>query len=218
MEDHSIKYRNCGPDNPWHILLVDGATSHENPYFTIKAVAFNIEIVQFPSHLTHLLQPLDVGCFRTWKHWQQIALMNALRCFTPEYNIRASFRDLPFIRSQMFKSPTIKHAFRDAGMWPVGFQAVQKKVIEYGKKQNKDRRDRRKMSRKSWKPLRFLESMVISICPNSYLPNRMPNIKLLSQLCKSRSITSSLLHHVKYTDVIQYTQIHLSRGAIHESP
>jgi hypothetical protein len=30
---------------------------------------------------------------------------------------------------------TIKHAFRDAGMWLVSFKAVQKKVIEYKKKE-----------------------------------------------------------------------------------
>jgi hypothetical protein len=51
----------------------------------------------------------------------------------PEYNIRAFFQDLPFIRQQTFNASTIKHAFRDAGMWPVSFKAVQKKVIEYEK-------------------------------------------------------------------------------------
>jgi hypothetical protein len=59
--------------------------------------------------------------------------MNAIRCFTPEYNIQAFFQDLPFIRQQTFKASTIKHAFRDTEMWPVSFKAVQKKVIKYKK-------------------------------------------------------------------------------------
>jgi hypothetical protein len=27
--DHFIKHNNCGPSEPWHILLIDGATCHE---------------------------------------------------------------------------------------------------------------------------------------------------------------------------------------------
>jgi hypothetical protein len=61
--------------------------------------------------------------------------MNAIQCFMPEYNVRAFFRDLPFIRQQTFKASTIKHMFKDAGMWLVSFKAVQKKVIKYRKKE-----------------------------------------------------------------------------------
>jgi hypothetical protein len=132
--DHFIKHNSCGPNEKWNILLVDGATCHEAPRFVLKALAYNIEIIKFPSHLTHLLQPLDVGCFRQWKHWQQVAIMNAIRSFQPEYNIRTFFQDLPFIREKTFKERTIKHAFRDAGMWPVSFKAIQAKIHEYGKK------------------------------------------------------------------------------------
>ena len=62
--DHFIRHNDCGPNKPWHVLLLDGATCHDAPQFVLKALAYNIEIVQFPSYLTHLLQPLDVGCFR----------------------------------------------------------------------------------------------------------------------------------------------------------
>ena len=53
--DHFIKHNKCGPDQLWHVLLIDGATCHEAPLFVLKALAYNIEIVKFPSHLTHLL-------------------------------------------------------------------------------------------------------------------------------------------------------------------
>jgi hypothetical protein len=62
--DHFIKHNDCGPDKPWVLLLVDGATCHKAPQFVLKAIAHNIEVVKFLSHLTHLMQPLDVGCFR----------------------------------------------------------------------------------------------------------------------------------------------------------
>jgi hypothetical protein len=61
--DHFIKYNDCGPDKPWRILLIDGATCHEAPEFIIKAKVNHIWIVKFPAHQTHLIQPADVGCF-----------------------------------------------------------------------------------------------------------------------------------------------------------
>jgi hypothetical protein len=37
-----------------------------------------------------------------------------------------------------FTVRTIKHAFQNAGIWPVSFKAVRRKLKEYGKKQRKD--------------------------------------------------------------------------------
>ena len=33
--DHFIKHNNCGPDKPWRILLMDGATCHDAPEFIL---------------------------------------------------------------------------------------------------------------------------------------------------------------------------------------
>jgi hypothetical protein len=52
--DHFIKHRKYGPDQLWHILFVDGATCYKTPQFALKAITHNIEIIVFPSHLTHL--------------------------------------------------------------------------------------------------------------------------------------------------------------------
>jgi len=136
--DHFIKHNNCGPDKEWHILLIDGATCHNAPNFRLKAFANKIWLVKFPSHQTHLLQPCDVGCFRTWKHWQQVKVMDAIRSYQPEYNLCSFLADLPEIRERTFTVHTIKHAFQNAGIWPVSFKAVKKKLKEYGKKKKKD--------------------------------------------------------------------------------
>jgi hypothetical protein len=136
--DHFIKHNNCGPDEPWHILLIDGATCHEAPEFILKAKMNRIWIVKFPSHQTHLIQPLDVGCFRQWKRHQQSAIMNAIRSYEAEYNVQSFFRDLPQLREKTFTKRTIKHSFQNAGIWPVSFRAVKKKLKEYGKKRKRD--------------------------------------------------------------------------------
>jgi hypothetical protein len=64
--------------------------------------------------------------------------MNAIRSYEPEYNVQCFFRDLPGIREKTFTVRTIKHAFQNAGIWPVSFKAVRRKLKEYGKKRRKD--------------------------------------------------------------------------------
>ena len=117
--EHFIKHTDSGPDKLWKLLLLDGHVSHECPQFVLKAEESNIALYRFPSHLTHILQALDVGVFRPWKHWHKKAISNALRSLDLEYNIRSLFRDLAEIREQTFKDYTIKNSFRDSGTWPV---------------------------------------------------------------------------------------------------
>ena len=64
--------------------------------------------------------------------------MNAIRSYEAEYLVSSFFRDLPGIREKTFTVPTIKHAFQNAGIWPVSFKAVKRKLKEYGKKSKKD--------------------------------------------------------------------------------
>jgi hypothetical protein len=51
----------------FHILLVDGHDSHERYSVLQMARMNNIIIVRFPSHCTHLLQPLDLVYFKLLK-------------------------------------------------------------------------------------------------------------------------------------------------------
>ena len=39
---------------------------------------------------------------------------------------------------QTFKESTVKNTFKEAGVWPVSFKAVQKKLKEYSKKKRQD--------------------------------------------------------------------------------
>jgi hypothetical protein len=64
--------------------------------------------------------------------------MDAIRSFQPEYNLNSLLRDLPEIREKTFTVRTIKHSFQNAGIWPVSFKAVKKKLKEYGRKSKRD--------------------------------------------------------------------------------
>ncbi len=114
-------------------LLLDSHTSHHHPPFAILAEKYNIYPFTFPSHLTHILQPLDVGIFQPYKHWHKVAVQTAIRSLDLQYDLSSFLRNLPTIRANTFKPQTIIHAFRKAGMWPVNSTVSLQKIQKYSK-------------------------------------------------------------------------------------
>ena len=114
--DHLIEHSHAGPDKPWKLLLLDGHESHRYDPFQLKAAEHHIKLFFYPSHLTHVLQPLDVGIFRPWKHYHSLAVQAALRSLDFEYTITSFFRDLSSIRKQTMQKHTIVNSFKDLGM------------------------------------------------------------------------------------------------------
>ena len=56
------------PHEDTKVILLDSHISHTSDDFVIMAREHNILIYAFPLHLTHVLQPLDVGVFQPYKH------------------------------------------------------------------------------------------------------------------------------------------------------
>jgi hypothetical protein len=143
--------------------------------------------------------------------------MNAIQCFTPEYNIQAFFRDLPFIRQQTFKASTIKHTFKDTGIWPVSFKAVQKKVIEYRKK------EKLRHARQAENQWEDMKDVLKGKNTSDYeLPELLPpqsyaecQAAISSIQGKINNLLSSPSRQ-RFSIIIQSTQIHLSHATIHE--
>jgi hypothetical protein len=132
--NHLIQHSHAGPDKPWKLLLCDGHESHRYDPFVLKLVENHIKVFWFPSHLTHILQPLDVGIFRPWKHFHNLCIQSALRSLDFEYTITSFFRDLTKIRKDAMKVYTIKNAFKAARMWPHSLKAGLQKMRSYGKR------------------------------------------------------------------------------------
>jgi hypothetical protein len=114
--DHLILHTNARLDKPPKVLLIDQHSSHMDPNFTIKATAHNIHLYPFPSHLTYVLQPLDVGVFQPYKHWHKKAVQHAMRNLDLDYNVASFMCDIQEIRAKTFKKGTIHSAFWKAGM------------------------------------------------------------------------------------------------------
>jgi hypothetical protein len=132
--NHLIKYSKAGPTKSWKILLLDGHESYYYKPFQLKAAEHYIKLFYFPSHLTHVLQPLDVSIFRPWKHYHKLAIQAALRSLDFEYTITSFFRDLTTIHQQTMQKHTIVNAFTSFGMWPLSAKAGIKKMRLYRRK------------------------------------------------------------------------------------
>jgi len=129
--DHFIKHVDAGPEVHLRILLLDSHTTHHKDDFILKCHENRIVQFVFPSDLTQVLQPLDVGVFRPWKHYHNKALHNAFHSLDMEYTIWFFFPDLSSIHEQTFQSHTIKNSFKDAGMFPVAYKVALKKMCYY---------------------------------------------------------------------------------------
>jgi hypothetical protein len=129
--EHFIKHTDASPNKRMKVLLMDSHTSHTTPEFVLRATEINIHPYPFPSHLTHVMQLLDVGVFQPYKHWHKKAVQHAMRSLDIDYNIASFFRDLAMIRTDTFKKGTIIGAFRDSGMWPINPQKALQKMKVY---------------------------------------------------------------------------------------
>jgi len=129
--DHFIQHTNSGLDQPWKLLLVDNHGSHRAEEFAIKANANHIALLFLPPHLTHIMQPLDVGVFQPYKHWHYKAIQTALATMDFDYTIASFLRDIDGVRTLTFTKSIIKSAFRKAGMWPISLEVVQKAMKKF---------------------------------------------------------------------------------------
>ena len=132
---HFILHTRSSRDSSPKVLLLDSHASHRTPEFTMLATDHNIHPYAFPSHLTHVLQPLDVGIFHPYKHWHKDAVHRVLRSLDFEYNTSSFIRDLPEIRRKTFKEQTITHAFANSGIWPVDMNIAIQQLNKYSKPQ-----------------------------------------------------------------------------------
>ena len=96
----------------YRLLILDGHESHYSAKFKEICLEYKIIILCMPLHLSHLLQPFNVGCFLLLKHAYSTEIM-ALACCSITHITKTDF--LPAFKTayiKMFTAETIKGAFR----------------------------------------------------------------------------------------------------------
>ncbi|KJZ70343.1 hypothetical protein HIM_10272 [Hirsutella minnesotensis 3608] len=106
------------PASGKRVLLMDGCDNH----FTDEIFHFcsnhGIELFPLPPHLTHCLQPLDVGVFGPYKHWHQQVLYREIADGATDFNKTDFLYHLQEIRNRTFKKATILSAWEKCGLFP----------------------------------------------------------------------------------------------------
>jgi hypothetical protein len=128
---HFILHTKSGLNTCKKLLIYDRHGSHNTNEFKCLAAANNIFLLMLPPHLTHILQPLDVGVFQTYKHCHNLAVHQAIRSLQFEYNYSCFLRDLPKIREKTFTEKIIVSAWAKAGLFPPDQEICLRQMKKY---------------------------------------------------------------------------------------
>ena len=102
------------------LLIIDNCTSHIRHSTVLLAKSNNVELLALPPNLTHILQPLDVGVFRSFKASIRTELStNLAYCKTRKLSHSQFISMLSKLMLQTFTSECIKSAFVSIGLFPV---------------------------------------------------------------------------------------------------
>jgi hypothetical protein len=125
---HFIKHTEGKVVGARRLLILDGHESHQSLEFQELCKESNIYTLCMPAHSSHLLQPLDVGCFSPMKRAYSREIEALMR-----YNINhiTKLEFLPAFKAAFDRSFTLANicsAFRGAGLAPLQPDAVLSKL------------------------------------------------------------------------------------------
>lgn len=91
---HFIDSTDAGPHADWKLMIIDNHGSHITPEFSLLVNENHIRPYPLIPHLTHCMQPLDVGVFQPYKHWHDVTIQEAMAEFNFEYSMVRFCKDL----------------------------------------------------------------------------------------------------------------------------
>jgi hypothetical protein len=106
------------------LLILDGHGSHLTPAFNKACKDNDIITIYMPPHSSHLLQPLDVGCFSLLKHAYGGLIEQRMRLGYNSINKLDFLKAYPKAHSDVFKPGNIKNSFLAAGIVPFNPERV----------------------------------------------------------------------------------------------
>jgi hypothetical protein len=102
----------------YRLLILDGHGSHLTPEFDKICEENDIIAICMPPHSSHLLQPLDIGCFAVLKRAYGRLIESKMRARINHVDKLDFLEAYPIARIEAFKSETIRNSFAAAGLVP----------------------------------------------------------------------------------------------------
>jgi hypothetical protein len=127
---HFIKYSKPINASEKRLLLFDGFDSHCTKEFLEILEDHHVIPYRLPSHTSHFLQPLDVGCFQPYKHWHAEAVDAATRSGCINFNKTEFLAAIEAIRASTFKPATIQKGWKDSGLCPLNWRKISWKIAQ----------------------------------------------------------------------------------------
>ena len=112
----------------YRLLILDGHGSHLTPEFDKICAENDVIPICMPPHSSHLLQPLDVGCFAVLKRSYSGLVDQQTRCGINHIDKLDFLAAYPHARTDAFKTNTIQNAFRATGIVPIDTEPVLSKL------------------------------------------------------------------------------------------
>lgn len=102
----------------FRLLILDGHGSHLTARFDQICAENDIIPICMPAHSSHLLQPLDVGCFAVLKRTYGLLVDSLMRTNINHVDKLDFLTNYPSARQKAFVSTVIKNAFSGSGLVP----------------------------------------------------------------------------------------------------
>jgi hypothetical protein len=112
----------------YRLLILDGHESHDSVDFEAYCKRNKNIALYMPPHSSHLLQPLDVGCFRLLKKDYGRELEHLIRCFITHVSKIEFFPAFYAAFQAAITECNIRAAFRGAGLVSLDPESVVSKL------------------------------------------------------------------------------------------
>ena len=102
----------------YRLLILDGHGSHFSPAFDQYCTAHSIIVLCMPAHSSHILQPLDVGCFAILKRYYGEAVAEVMRSGINHIDKTDFLMLYRPTRLRTFTADNIRSSFKATGLVP----------------------------------------------------------------------------------------------------
>ena len=116
---HFDKHTKSRTTGRYRLLILDGHESHHSRDFEAFCKVNNIITLCMPSHSSHILQPLDVGCFGPLKKAYGRQIENKMRAGTTHITKENFFPAFSIAFEEAMTEKNIQGGFRGAGLVPM---------------------------------------------------------------------------------------------------
>jgi DDE superfamily endonuclease len=128
LQNLFIPFTESRTKGKYRLLILDGHGSHLTPQFDQTCEENNIIPICMPPHSSHLLQPLDVGCFSVLKRAYGQLIENQARLGINHIDKLDFLAAYPQARESAYKAETIQNSFAATGLVPYNPERVLEKL------------------------------------------------------------------------------------------